>query len=100
MYLCRYGKFSAYLFHNTLIVTAAQVYSPASHQLAADLPEDQYHFPFHITSTDLRPDIVLWSDSQQTLNIIELIVCYETGFEEAADQKTRWYADLVEEVGK
>ena len=42
-----------------LIVTAAQAYSPASYQLAADIPEDQYHFPSHITPTDLRPDIVL-----------------------------------------
>ena len=83
-----------------LIVTAAQAYSPASYQLVADLPEDQYHFPSHITPTDLRPDIVLWSDSQRTLNIIELTVCYETGFEEAADRKTRRYGDLVEEVGK
>ena len=83
-----------------LIVTAAQAYSPDSYQLVADLPEDQYHFPSHITPTDLRPDIVLWSDSQRTLNIIELTVCYETGFEEAADRKTRRYGDLVEEVGK
>ena len=83
-----------------LIVTAAQAYSPASYQLAADLPEVQYHFPSHITPTDLRTDILLWSDSQQTLNIIELTVCYEIGFEDAADQKTRRYADLVEEVRK
>ena len=32
--------------------------------------------------------------------IIELTVCYETGFEDAADRKTRRYADLVEEVRK
>ena len=83
-----------------LIVTAAHASSSASYQLAVDLPEYQYHFPSHITLTNLRPDIVLWSDSQRTLNIIELTVCYETGFEDAADRKTRWYADLVEEVGK
>ena len=83
-----------------LIVTAAQAYSPVRYQLVADLPVDQYHFPSHITPTDLRPDIVLWSNSQRTLNIIELTVSYETGFEEAADRKTRRYGDLVEEVGK
>ena len=83
-----------------LIIIAAQAYSPASYQLAADLPDDQYHFPSHITLTGLHPDIVLWSNSQWTLNIIELIVCYDTGFEEAADRKTRWCADLVEEVEK
>ena len=32
--------------------------------------------------------------------IIELTVCYETGFEDAADRKMRRCADLVEEVGK
>ena len=96
--LCCYNTRHDYIL--LLIVTAAQAYGSASYQLAADLPEDQYHFPSHITPTDLLPDIVLWSDSQQTLNIIELTVCYETEFEDAADQKTRWYADLVEEVRK
>ena len=62
-----------------LIVTAAQVYFLASYQLAADIQKDQYHFPFHITPTDLHPDIILWSDSQRTLNIIELTVCYGLG---------------------
>ena len=40
-----------------LIVIAAQAYSPASYQLVADLPVEQYHFPSHVTPTDLRPDI-------------------------------------------
>ena len=54
---------------------------------------DNYCFPTHITPTDLRPDLVWWDDSQKTLCLAELTVCYDTNFAEAACRKSK-YEDL------
>ena len=63
-------------------------------QMTADL-DVSYHFPSHITSTDLRPDIVIWSDTRRTVLIIELTVCFETNY---ADAQERKYLSLEEEM--
>ncbi|MDD9817776.1 MAG: hypothetical protein OXU61_06540 [Gammaproteobacteria bacterium] len=70
---------------------------PDGYQLLADLPQSQpYVFPPHIATTDQRPDIVVWSNTAQEVWVIELTVCFETGYEEARIRKTDRYTDLME----
>ena len=56
--------------------------------MISDLGEETYHFPTHIVPTDLRPDLEMWSDLHRRLYIVELTVCFETLFGEAAGRKT------------
>ena len=86
--------------HNqVLVVITAMANSHLldTYRLTADL-SDTYNFPSHITPTNLRPDLVLWSDMKKRLYIVELTICFETSFDEAADRKRRHYADLVEDA--
>ena len=62
----------------------------------ADLPNITYAFPPNVASTDLRPDIIMWSDSQQFVVLAELTVCFETNFEDASQRKRSKYQDLLE----
>ena len=59
---------------------------------------DNYCFPTHITPTDLRPDLVWWDNSQKTLCLAELTVCYDTNFAEAARRKSSKYEDLASQA--
>ncbi len=52
-------------------------------------------FPAEITSTNLRPDIVLWSPSLKLVYIIELTVPWEGAVEEAYERKKLRYAELA-----
>ena len=54
-------------------------------------------FPKEITSTNLRPDIVMWSSSTKTVLLIELTVLWEVGIEAAWERKRLKYADLAAE---
>ena len=47
----------------SLIAAMTQSYLPATFKQTADLTEDTYRFPSHITPSNLRPDLVLWSDN-------------------------------------
>jgi hypothetical protein len=67
---------------------------PAEHHLLADCGEDQYNFPSHLVPTTLHPDLVIWSDFSKLMYIIELTICFESGFEEAARRKTTHYSEL------
>lgn len=69
---------------------------PESFRLIADLPNHTYHFPSAIASTDLRVDLVLWSEALKKVTLVELTVCYETNFVDAKQRKTQKYLDLVE----
>ena len=74
---------------------------PDGYQLLADLPQSQpYIFPPHIATTDQRPDIVVWSNTAQEVWVIELTVCFETGYEEACIRKTDRYTDLMEQIAE
>jgi len=57
---------------------------PPSAGFSVDL-KDNYSFPLHIASTDLRPDIVWWEDNPKKLQLVELMVPFETGFKDAAE---------------
>ena len=63
------------------------------------LQEDPCHpcLPLAITSTDLRPDIVIWSQALQSAILVELTVCYETNYIQAQTRKLGKYQDLVDE---
>ena len=59
---------------------------------------DRYKFPLHIVPTGLRPDIVWWSSSKKSLCLLELTVCFESNFEQAATRKIAKYVDLVDQA--
>ena len=70
-------------------------YQP-DYTITADLPDISYNFPSTAASTDLHPDLVVWSDSRRVRVLAELTVCFETNFEDASQRKTSKYQDLLE----
>jgi len=48
-----------------------------------------------IVQTNLRPDIILWSETGKKLIVIELIVPWETRCEEAYERKKAKYTELL-----
>lgn len=44
-------------------------------------------FPPEITTTNLRPNMILWSTSQKSLYILELTVPWEAAVDEAYEYK-------------
>ena len=69
---------------------------PTHFTITCDLTTTVYSFPHHITPTNLRPDIVWWSDQQRELYIFELTISYETCMSEARERKRSKYQDLLE----
>lgn len=65
-------------------------------QLEVDLGK-QLKIPSRITSTRLRPDMIIVSDSTKQLIILELTVPWEERMEEANERKRAKYQELVEE---
>ena len=68
-------------------------------KMQADL-DTRLCFPAEIASTNLRPDLVLWSASLKLVYIIELTVPWEGAVEEAYERKKLRYADLAAEAGQ
>jgi hypothetical protein len=66
---------------------------PKDSRIIVDLPNSHYTFPQNIAVTDDRPDIVIWSNS--SIQLVELIIPFETGMEEAASRKRSKYTELV-----
>ena len=54
--------------------------------------------PREIVSTNLRPDLVLWSASKRVVYFIELTVPWEDSVEEDYERKKLRYADLAAET--
>ncbi len=54
--------------------------------------------PPEIVTTNLRPDLILWSTSQKSLFIVELTVPWEAAIGEANERKRLKYSDLVAEA--
>ena len=46
-------------------------------------------------ATDLRPDIVWWNDSVKKILLIELTICFESSFQQAAERKQLKYEDVM-----
>ena len=84
--------------HNAVLEVISKLvkdYLPSSYEFAVDL-SDCYKFPEHVCdSEDLRPDIVIWSDSEEDLLLFELTVCFETNIVAAATRKADRYAQLA-----
>ncbi|TWW64138.1 hypothetical protein D4764_03G0011460 [Takifugu flavidus] len=55
----------------------------------------QLKFPEHISTTSLRPDMVLTSESTKQVVLVELTVPWEDRLEEANERKRAKYANLV-----
>ena len=79
-----------------VIVDSLQSQCPPDYKITADLPNTDYMFPTNAASTDLRPDLVVWSDPQRILVLVELTVCFETNFVDASQRKQNKYQDLLE----
>ena len=79
------------------IAAAIQPYLSPSSVLSIDI-HDTDEFSLHIVSTDLRPDIVWWNTQNRSLSLVELTVCFENNFEDAARRKTAKYTDLVDQA--
>ena len=66
----------------------------------ADLhvPNITYTFLPNVASTDLHPDIIMWTYSQQFVVLAKLTVCFETNFEVicALQRERSKYQDLLE----
>ena len=77
-----------------------QTHLPKDYQLLANVPGTSFNFPHHIVATTLRQDLVIWSDKEKALHLVELTICFETGFVEAERRKTARYAELVAKAQK
>ena len=55
-------------------------------------------FPPEIITTNLRPDLVLWSTSQKSVFIVELTVPWEAAVGEAYERKQLKYTDIAAEA--
>ena len=85
--------------HDAVLSVIAAVVKPNIPQtstLTVDIG-DSYSFPLHIVDTDLRPDLVWWDERHRYLHMVELTVCFESNFVEAAERKSAKYMDLVEQ---
>ena len=88
------------LRHDLILKAIADAVScniPSTTTLTADI-SDSYTFPLHIVTTDLRPDLIWWDDFHKSLTLVELTVCFETNFEDAARRKSAKYAHLVQQA--
>ena len=64
-------------------------------EMSVDLKQ-KLVFP-NIIQTTLRPDIVIWSDKDKCLVMVELTVPWESRCEEAYERKKAKYSDLQEQ---
>ena len=67
---------------------------PRSCVIKVDLGQ-KLRFPAEIATSNLRPDLVLWSASLKQVYIVELTVPWESAVEEAYERKKLRYADLA-----
>ena len=83
-----------HLIHNFL-----KEHLPSNINIIADLPDTSpYVFPPHIAKTDLRPDIVVWSDRARSVSLLELMVCHESNFVDAHQRKATRYLELEDQI--
>ena len=78
------------------ITTTISNHLQLTERMTSDLSE--YVFPQLIASTTLQPDIVLWDDTKRRVLLIELTVCFETLFDNAAERKRAKYTELQQSI--
>ena len=81
----------------TVLYDTIAKHLPATSSCTVDLA-NQYSFPSHIVPTDLRPDIVWWDDTNKSVCLMELTVCFDTLFHEAAGRKESKYLELLSTI--
>lgn len=69
---------------------------PPGFSISIDAPSEAYSFPHHITTTNLRPDIVWWNDQQKAQWLLELTISYEPQVADAREMKKAKCHHLVE----
>ena len=67
-------------------------------QVAADLPNWRAAYPEAIRQKNQKPDLVVWSEEDSHIIMIELSVPYESRIDDQHQFKTRKYEDLVREL--
>ena len=55
--------------------------------MIADLSSQTYSTPSHFPCTDLRPDIIWWDEHSKRTVVVELTICFDTLFKQAAERK-------------
>ena len=75
-----------------MIVATVSNHLLPTETLTSDLSD--YQFPHPIVPTSLRPDAVWWDDTKKTLSLLELTICFETSFDDAAECKQAKYEEL------
>ena len=60
-----------------------------SQNMIADLSSQTYSTPSHLPCTDLRPDIIWWDEHSKRTVVVELTICFDTLFKQAAERKKR-----------
>lgn len=66
----------------------------AEWSLMADLNQ-LFRFSQEITSTSLRPDIIIWSSITKTVIMVELIILWEEGMKAAFERKKDMYSEFA-----
>ena len=66
--------------------------------ILTDFDQDKYVFPPEILSTNLRPDILIWSQNQHKVIMIELICPAEEGMSAAQTLKESRYLPLITDI--
>ena len=91
-------------FVPTFVKRHALVYSAAFSGVLAhatdwqclfDYDDSPTIFPPSIYATDLRPDVVIWSDATKTVILLELTIPYEDNIADAEFRKKAKYQDLA-----
>ena len=73
-----------------------RTYLPPNFSITIDSPSNSFSFSHHITPTNLRLDLVWWSEQLSELWLFELIFSYETVVADARERKHSKYHDLME----
>ena len=94
------GSQEVYCYHNRASNKNQSLFSGVTDwEMAADLPEWR-KYPDFIKKTNMRPDIVLYSEDFKKVIIVELTVPYESRIDYQHQYKTAKYADLAAELKK
>ena len=59
--------------------------------------DERMIFPTHIATTNLRPDIIIWSDGKKCVHLVELTVPWEGNLEVANERKRTKYEPLQDQ---
>ena len=68
-------------------------------RLLTDYQHSHLVFPPEIITTNLRPDLVIWSPSAKSVILLELTCPAEEGFAAASIRKLARYSELVDQIG-